>query len=115
MPEIAGTGALEDTVNIGRRAAKDVHGIRPIGDERTFPDESPIGEDCREAVLCCQPHDQPAMHHGEGIGRNEQTAAGLGGELGDRGFDIGAGVDGSRLHLDGNRQWSGSERAQERV
>jgi hypothetical protein len=50
----------------------------------------------------------------EGIGRNEQAAAGLGGKLDSGRFDIRGGVDGSRVHFDGNRQWSGGERAQER-
>ena len=74
--QITRIGTFQDAIDIRRRALKNIGGLRSVGDQGTFADELPIGENRRNAMLRCRADDQIAMYDGIGVRRNEQATAG---------------------------------------
>src|SRR6266404_3739332 len=101
--EIAGIGALQDSVDVGCGSAKDIDGIAAVGNQSTARSKYAQWIDCGQAVASRQRNDQITMAGGEGVRQDDQAAGRLGSEISDSALELAivVGLDGDRLDAKG--------------
>ena len=91
--------AFQDAVDIGRGTAKDLLRVRSVGHQRAAVGELPVNRKRGQAVSGDQLQDGVAVDEVEGVGADDQAAAGIARERGNRRLEPSGGGHGSCRNL----------------